>query len=198
MTTTTLDAKNISYGAEDNSVILADVQLPRLASLGYLPMALTASYDTAEGQDVYARIVNGEFGAIAAFVGPNAAQQLESAQAVQIASLAAECQSAIITGFTSNALGSAHTYPSTDTDQRNLLSAATVSQAQAPSWTTSLWCACGSPVSWSLTEHTAAQVQQVNADWLAFRVAAQQKYADLLQQLSEATTVSAVQAVVWS
>lgn len=125
----------------------------------------------------------------------NAAQQLAAAKAAQIELLNGACQGQILSGFTSSALGSAREYPSADTDQRNLLSAVTASQGQAAAWTTPIWCADSG--TWSLAAHTAAQVQRVNADWLAFRVAAQQKYADLIAQVSAATTVSAVRAIVW-
>ncbi|MBU9246360.1 DUF4376 domain-containing protein [Burkholderia multivorans] len=138
-----------------------------------------------------------EDGALVAPPAPTASELLVAAQAAQIAVVKAACQAAIIAGFTSAALGDEHTYPSTDTDQRNLLSAATASQGQSSSWTTVLWCASGSPLAWAFTSHTAAQVQQVSADFLAFRIAAQQKYADLVTKINAATSVSDVQAITW-
>lgn len=126
---------------------------------------------------------------------PTVAQQIAAAKAAQIALLNGACQRQIIAGFSSSALGTARTYPSADADQRNLLSAVTASQGQAAAWATPIWCANAG--TWSFASHTAAQVQQVNADWLAFRVAAQQKYANLIAQVNAATTVAAVQAITW-
>ncbi|BCF98058.1 hypothetical protein PPGU19_026270 [Paraburkholderia sp. PGU19] len=119
-----------------------------------------------------------------------------AAQKNQIAMVSAACASALTAGFSSSALGSPRNYPSQDTDQRNLLNAVTASQGQASTWNTARWCA--NNVAWSLASHTAAQVQQVNADWLVFRVAAQQKYASLVTEINSATSVAAVQAINWS
>ncbi len=125
--------------------------------------------------------------------GPTLAQ----AQAAQIAAISGACQAQILNGFNSSALGSLRAYPSSDIDQRNLLSAVTDAQGQGASWVTSLWCAAGSPPMWSFASHTAAQVQQVNADWLSFRVATQQKYANLVAQINAATTPAAVEEISW-
>lgn len=98
-------------------------------------------------------------------------------------------------GFESSALGQVHTYGSSDSDQRNVLSAALASQEQAGSWTALLWCASNG--AWTFAAHTASQVMQVNDDWLAFRQALQKKCADLIAQIKAAKTVGAVQALNW-
>ncbi|WP_261513125.1 DUF4376 domain-containing protein [Burkholderia multivorans] len=162
----------------------ADVSVIEITDAQWMTCHATPGYTVANGALVEPK-------------PPSAAQQLASAQAVQIAVVNAACQAVIVAGFTSSALGDAHTYPSTDTDQRNLLSAATASQGQSSSWTTALWCASGSLLAWAFTSHTAAQVQQVSADFLAFRIAAQQKYADLATKINAATSVSDVQAITW-
>lgn len=126
---------------------------------------------------------------------PSAALLLIQAQAVQIAKISADCAVALTAGFSSSALGTAHTYPSQDTDQRNLQNAVSVSIGAASGWTTPVWCESGE--TWSLASHTAAQVQQVNADWLAFRVALQQKYAGLVSQITSAKTISDAKAAAW-
>jgi hypothetical protein len=128
-------------------------------------------------------------------VDPNTLMTLAQAQAMQSAAVSSACSCAINAGFASSALGKSHTYPSKDTDQRGLLNAALVAQGQPSSWTASLWCYSGN--AWAYVSHTAAQVQQVNADWLAYRQSQQSKYADLLSQINAATTVSAVLAVNW-
>jgi len=135
-------------------------------------------------------------GALVAPPAPTAAKLLAQAQAAQIALVNKGCQTTILGGFTSSALGSARTYPSTDTDQRNLLSASIASMGQPAGWTTSLWCAAGSV--WSFAAHTAEQVRQINEDWLAFRVAAQQRYADLQAKIGAASNVEEVLAVSWT
>lgn len=130
-------------------------------------------------------------GAFSAPVGPTLAE----AQSAQVAKMGAACRAAILAGFASSALGTEHSHPSQDADQRNLQSAVSASIGAAATWTTPIWCA--SAGSWSLVSHSAAQVQQVNADWLAFRVAAQQKYANLIAKINAATSVTAVQAITW-
>jgi len=128
-----------------------------------------------------------------AFINPTST--LDGAKVAQIALIKASCEAQIVGGFTSSALGSLRGYPSQDTDQRNLQSAVSASVGAAATWATPIWCANAGV--WSLTSHSAAQVQQVNADWLAFRVAAQQKYAGLVSQINAATSASAVQAIAW-
>ena len=122
-------------------------------------------------------------------------ETLARVQDALIATLAQSCKNAITSGFTSSALGVALTYPSQDNDQRNLQSAVSAAAAASQGWTIPLWCTDGDH--WSFTSHTAAQLQQVNADWLAHRVAAQQKYADLIAQINAATSVEEVQAIHW-
>ncbi|WP_157003088.1 DUF4376 domain-containing protein [Ralstonia sp. A12] len=120
---------------------------------------------------------------------------LSQVRTAQAAKASTACGAALITGFTSSALGTAHTYPSQDGDQRNLQCAVSAAAIASPNWTTPIWCADGD--TWSFTSHTAAQVQQVNADWLAHRVAAQQKYADLIAKINAATSIADVQAIDW-
>ncbi|KVQ12477.1 hypothetical protein [Burkholderia ubonensis] len=133
--------------------------------------------------------------ALARVPPPTAAEQLASVKASAIAALSAACQAAILAGFTSSATGSATFYPTTDADQRNLQSSALAAawSAGAEGWHVSLWCRQGD--AWAYVEHTAQQVQQVNADWVTFRASAQQKYAAAIDQVNAATTADAVRAV---
>lgn len=128
-------------------------------------------------------------------VAPSPALLLSAAQAAQIAIVSEACAAALIAGFTSSALGSTNTYPSLDPDQRNLLNAALAAQGQTSSWSASLWCAKSG--TWTMASHTPAQVQQVNGDWMVFRQAQQKKYATLVAQIMEATSVAGVQAITW-
>ncbi|MEW1780572.1 hypothetical protein AB0305_00085 [Arthrobacter sp. NPDC080086] len=134
-------------------------------------------------------------GALVAPLQPTNEELLTQAQATQTAMVSTACAEALTTGFTSSALGVALTYPSQDNDQRNLQSAVSAAATASPGWTIPLWCTDGDH--WSFTSHTAAQLQQVNADWLAHRVAAQQKYADLIAQINAATSIEEVQAIHW-
>lgn len=120
---------------------------------------------------------------------------LSQVKAAQIAAMNAACASELLAGFPSSALGATHTYPSLETDQRNLMNAAMASQGQPSTWSTPLWCATGN--SWDFSAHNSSQIQQVNADWLAYRQVRQQKYADLVSKINAATSVTAVQAITW-
>ncbi|KVN97617.1 hypothetical protein WJ71_27940 [Burkholderia ubonensis] len=129
---------------------------------------------------------------------PDPALTLSEAQALRIAALSLECQAAIVVGFASSALGAATYYPTTDVDQRNLQSSALAAawNAAERDWSVPLWCRQGD--AWGYLNHTAQQVQQVNADWVAFRTAAQRRYADAIAQVHKAASVDAAQAVVAS
>ena len=120
---------------------------------------------------------------------------LSHVKADQLALLQQECQSAITAGFTSSALGQVHNYGSQLADQSNLLSAVTSSLNQVDTWVAFLW--CGVSGEWSLLPHTATRVQQVNADWLAFRSVLQQRYAKLVAQVRAATTVADILDITW-
>jgi hypothetical protein len=124
---------------------------------------------------------------------------LPDAQAAQIAALYAACDAEMVGGFVSSALGAAYTYPTKPTDQVNLIGAAT--DANNPSnpstWTRAFWCADGSGV-WDRRDHTAAQMRQVMADGATAREALSAQLASLVAQVEAATTVAAVQAIVWT
>ena len=123
------------------------------------------------------------------------AERLTTLKSAQIEKMRAACETALVAGFTSSALGSARTYPSQDADQRNFFNAALGAQGQPAGWSTPLW--SSDAKGWSFTAHTASQIQQVNADWLAHRVAAQQKYADLIARINAANSIEEVQAIDW-
>lgn len=106
-------------------------------------------------------------------------------KAALISQFDAACQSVIYAGFSSAALGADHFYPTADLDQRNLQSAVLAGQGQASAWATPVWCRTGDE--WTFAAHSAAQLAQVNADWVAHRVSAQQRYVDLVAQVNAAT-----------
>ena len=127
------------------------------------------------------------------------AAQLQAAQTAQRALINASCIAAMTGGFQSSALGAPYTYPSTLTDQHNLSGSVVASLLpNLPStWTTPFWCKNSSGV-WAMVEHTAAQIQQVGIDGKAWITTCQQQKASLDARINAATTVSAVQSVLWS
>jgi len=116
---------------------------------------------------------------------------LADAKADQIAAITQSCAATIVSGFLSSALGTAHTYPSQPIDQSNLIGAVASGLANV-----TFWCADSTGV-WNITSHTAAQIKQVLADGGTQRMAYSTKLAGLAAQVQSATTVAAVQAIVW-
>lgn len=126
-------------------------------------------------------------------------QSLPAVQAAQIAALSAACAASITGGYTSSALGSAHQYGSAPTDQLNMAGSvlASLLPGLATGWTTPFKCAPAGGA-WSLLPHTAAQIQQAGMDGKAWVESRQTQFAALVAQVDAATTVQAVQAIVWS
>lgn len=123
---------------------------------------------------------------------------LERAVAAQLALLSAACSAQIMAGFQSSALGLPHTYPAKPLDQQNLTASvlASLMPGLLAGWTTPFWCADAAGV-WAYTPHSAVQIQQVGQDGKAAVLAALTRNQTLAQQVAAATTVQAVQAVVW-
>lgn len=116
---------------------------------------------------------------------------LSDAQTAQAAIVKVACAAAIAIGFSSSALGSACSYGGQTEDQANIATAAASANGGA------LWCE-NSAGAWSLTAHTQAQAEQVRTDLWAHIQAQQATYAKLLGEIAAATTVAAVEAVVWA
>jgi len=119
---------------------------------------------------------------------PTPAQLLSAAQSAQGAIVNSACAAAIVAPFTSSALGSVNTYDCNPIDQENINLVAAHGG--------SLW-ALPSGGNWTFTAHTMAQGVQVQTDMLAHIQAQQTIYAGLLTQINAATTVAAVQSIVW-
>ena len=144
--------------------------------MGLPPGEVACSAEHAADPTTY-RIVNGTVQAsVTAF------------KAARTSAMKDVCGSAIVAGFVSSALGAVHNYGSQSTDQANIDRACVDGGA--------LWCV-GSSGIWLLVSHTAVQATQVRADLWAHIQACQMKYAGLLAQVSEATTITAVQAIDW-
>jgi hypothetical protein len=129
---------------------------------------------------------------------PGAPETLAQAQASQIAEISTACQSAIYAGFTSGALGAAYNYPAKATDQQNLASSvlASLMPGNPPDWATPFWCSDASG-SWAFRAHTAAEIQKVGQDAKAAVLAAMTKNQILSAEVAAASTVDAVNAIVW-
>lgn len=126
----------------------------------------------------------------------SASATLAAAQAEQRSFLGWACAKAIISGFTSSALGAPHSYGSTMTDQANLQGAAVASTSAGPGWQTPIWCA-DEGGAWALVQHTGPQAMQVHSDMVAMISAARVRLAAMKAAVATETTVAAVQAIGW-
>lgn len=134
-------------------------------------------------------------GKLVAPTPPTPAEALSKAQSLQIANLRNAEQTTLTRGFTSNALGTPHMYPSSAVELQALSQA--VTEAMAEQSTVNVWCQDSSG-NWGYVPHTAAQVVQVQQDWQTFRRSKQQELMQLVGQVKAAATVAAVQAVKWA
>lgn len=123
---------------------------------------------------------------------------LDALKADQSAKLNEACAAAIVAGFASDALGSAHVYPSTQVDQINLSGSvmASLLPGNAADWTTAFWCR-DEAGAWDFRAHTAEEIQQVGRDGKAHVLACQTKLGALNQQIANAATAEAVLSVAW-
>ncbi|CAN7475494.1 DUF4376 domain-containing protein [Rhizobium leguminosarum] len=128
----------------------------------------------------------------------NAADELAAMKASRIAVLTAACAAAIVSGYSSSALGSEHQYPSKQTDQINMMGSVTDSllPGQAPDWTTPFWCADESGA-WAFRPHTATEIQGAGADGKAHILECQTRLGQLAAQVMAAASAEAVAAIVW-
>ncbi|MDH4122362.1 MAG: hypothetical protein OEV94_11735 [Deltaproteobacteria bacterium] len=110
--------------------------------------------------------------------------------------LAAACQAAIEAGVTGFALGSAHTYPTDKTSQINLTAEVSAAIIDGPIGTYAFMCANVAGV-WARRPHTDVQIKAAGVD-ARTHVKTQLTRLDTLRaQVAAATTVAAVEAVVW-
>ncbi|KEZ78301.1 XkdW family protein [Salinisphaera hydrothermalis] len=132
---------------------------------------------------------------------------LAQAKVAKIAELTAACEAAITGGFESNALGTTHHYPSSATDQVNLMGRVTKSLLPTfPSGgTVSFTCVLPANKAdsvWPRVDHTAAQIQQVGDDGEAWIDAQQLQLRALLAQVDaiddKTGQVSDINAIQWS
>jgi hypothetical protein len=123
---------------------------------------------------------------------------LAQAQAAQLGALSAACANAIVSGFTSSALGTPYTYPSKVLDQQNLTASVVASMIPnlPEGWTTQFWCADANG-NWARVPHNVAQIQQAGIDGKASVEGYQAQGDALSAQVMAATDVATVQSIVW-
>lgn len=126
-------------------------------------------------------------------------RSLADAKCDKYAELRLACRRAIIAGFTSDALGSEHTYPSEETDQANLSSSVLASMlpGNPGNWATPFLCADAAG-NWDYRAHTAVQIRKVGVDAKAAILAKLIAKAELFKTVMQAQSIEAVEAVSWA
>ena len=119
---------------------------------------------------------------------------LEVARKAKIEMINASVRADIVGGFASDALGSTHAYKSTMEDQTNLMGAA-MANVDMPF-------KCGKLVNgeieYAFRPHTAAQLKQVFADGVQYKLAVLQKASNLKEGVRKATDIKMVESYVWA
>ena len=115
---------------------------------------------------------------------------LAKLQQAKIVDLNTACGNFMVSGFTSSALGNVHTYDSKLEDQLNLTG---VMALNADSY---YKCVDGAGVK-AFLPHSAAQIKQVGIDGAMFKMVALSKVDGLKKAVMLATTLAAVNAIVW-
>ncbi|ANM05217.1 hypothetical protein AMC78_CH03148 [Rhizobium phaseoli] len=126
------------------------------------------------------------------------ADDLVALKETQIALLTSACAEAILSGYSSSALGDEHQYPSKVTDQINMMGSVTDSLLpdQPAEWSTPFWCA-DETGAWAFRAHSAAQIQAAGADGKAHVLICQTKLGQLSAQVMAAASAEAVAAIGW-
>lgn len=107
----------------------------------------------------------------------------------KLVELSQACETAIISGFESSALGTAHTYQSDRDDQLNLVGMVTANVDD--------YFKCFDGNTWDYRLHTASQLHQVLIDGKDQKLAHLQRFATLKGQLDLAVSEAEVSAIVW-
>jgi hypothetical protein len=112
------------------------------------------------------------------------------------------CRNTILAGFQSSALGTIYTYPNQNSeehpDQVNMVTStlAAVINTSTTGWSTNLWVQNSNGI-WEYLSHNATQVKQASTDGKTYVQTQQNKLVSLTAQVNAATTIAAVQAIVW-
>jgi len=101
------------------------------------------------------------------------------------------CESAIVGGFPSSALGAEHTYQSEREDQLNLVGVVSSGVDQL------FKCSADAGNTWEWKLHTAAQLKQVLKDGAAVKSALLQTAQSKKASISTAQSVAEVASIIW-
>ncbi|MCW5003539.1 hypothetical protein M7963_18665 [Enterobacter roggenkampii] len=158
-----------------------------------VPFTAVQDDPAPHGAALFRALAAGEYGEVAAYSGG-----LARAQEALRASLTEACRLQIISGFSSDALGAAHHYPSDETDQLNL-SANVLSSllpGVGPEWVTLQACTDGAGL-WQYRPHTAEQIQRVGAEAKAAIMQALAKKEALFARIEAAADEAALADIAW-
>jgi hypothetical protein len=124
--------------------------------------------------------------------------QLAQVKAEAVTRLTADCAAAIVGGYSSDALGSSHLYPSAITDQINMMGSVTDSLLPGlpAGWSTPFWCA-DEAGGWAFRPHSAEQIQAAGASGKQHILDCQTRLDHLSAEVAAAASIEAVQAIVW-
>ena len=123
---------------------------------------------------------------------PTEDELLVTAKLEQLAQINKDCESAIVSGFESAALGAAYHYQSDRDDQTNLLGLVAADE-DLP-----LKCLAADATDWSYLLHTAAQLKQVLHDGANHKLQLLQRCNDIKIRIKNAQTLEAITAEVWA
>lgn len=128
----------------------------------------------------------------------NESDQLAQVKTAAVTRLTADCAAAIVGGYSSDALGGTHRYPSGMTDQINMMGSVTDSLLPGlpADWSTPFWCA-DEAGDWAFRPHSADQIQAAGASGKQHILNCQTRLGGLSADVAAAATVEDVQAIVW-
>jgi len=122
---------------------------------------------------------------------------LTQTQLIKVTEINKACETAILSGFTSIALGTPHHYPSNDRDQVNLSGTIQRSLLSANIENSYLLLCADSTNIWEYRNHTTAQIQQVGADAYDAVLGARVKKATLQAKIFAAKTQDELDSLIW-
>ncbi|MCZ7488163.1 hypothetical protein [Rhizobium rhizogenes] len=124
--------------------------------------------------------------------------ELETCKKRKTSKITEACASAIVGGYSSDALGSSHTYPSKQTDQLNMMGSVTdaLTPGKPVNWRTPFWCSDNG--AWEFRMHSAEQIISAGQAGKAHVVECQTKLTDLISQIGAASSIAEVDAINWT
>lgn len=114
---------------------------------------------------------------------------LDKLKANKLQEISLACETAIVSGFESDALGTPHTYQSDRDDQLNLIGMVTANIDD--------YFKCFDGTTWSYKLHTAAQLHQVLIDGKNIKLLHLQKFNTLKGQIEIAQSEAEINSIVW-